>query len=599
MNTASLLLLIIAAAFFLQMPAHASEPVASATNTAAYQSGVAQEQLRLASLRLKQEMAALADEYRGYHAAAPEIAKLQSAIKSLDQVSALDMAHVVRTLMAASHNDNPTTVRDNLLTANTSQKSIQATLRNLADKLAQQADAATLQKRLEELAIRQSENLQATRRLAAQAASPNKPSEKAQLDVIHDLAMRNTEQHTLEKEIGSAMATLRKFAKAGDPASGKPLMASLATAESGKLEQQAKDASTSLEQAPAESSKHQQQVLDNLKTMASQLAEARTTEEQTRELADAIAELSQNEQSLADKSPKLDHRNQAQAQQGQQNVASRLDVLKDRVAKLSAKTAPETDHAIERSQNIADKLANPNFIRDPNNLALTADSQKDLAKQLAKISNALQQQADALAAADAPQPEPQPEMSAEEKAIQEAMAALLEAKANNALAGRQNDQKQDYQERLAMTREEMATAAQQVAQAGAEVAKNVDQSLKDAENHASLAADKQAPGHHLYHVNVNIDKALATLQEAANQLATADSKDQQPKDGQGLGVGTAGSGTGSGPGHGKGAYAGGRATSDAQRDALSLLKQEKSAPEYLPMVNQYITNLANENNPGH
>ena len=98
--------------------------------------------------------------------------------------------------------------------------------------------------------------------------------------------------------------------------------------------------------------------------MASQLAEARTAEEQTRELADAISELAQKEQTLAAKTPKLDQRNHQQAQQGQQDVASRLDVLKERVAKLSATAAPETNLALERAQRVADSLADPTFAND-------------------------------------------------------------------------------------------------------------------------------------------------------------------------------------------------------------------------------------------
>ena len=595
MNTASILI----TAICLQISAHAYETIPSTTNTTAYQNAVAQEELRLASQRLKQEMSTLADEYRGYHAAAPEVAKLQSVIDSLDHVSNLEMAQVVKALMTASHNDDPTSIRNDLVRVNASQKAIQATLRSLADKLSQQADAATLQKRLEELAVRQSANLHATRNLAASPPISNISSEKARMLTNEELSMRKTEQNTLGNEIGSAMETLRKSATTADPTAAKPLAATLATAEAGKLEQHAKDASNSLEQAPGESSKHQQQVLDNLKQMANQLAESRNAEEQARELADAISELSQKEQSLAAKTPKLDQRNQKQAQQGQQDVASRLDVLSQRVANLNSQAAPETNHALEQAQHLAHQLADPNFVSDANHLVLTSDTQKGLAAQLAKISNTLQQQADALAAASHPSQLTETSISPEEQAIQDAMAELLNAKADNALAGRQNDQKQDYQQRLAKSREEIAAANQKVAQAGLEVAKNVQQALHDAEGHAALAADKKEPGHNLYHVNVNIDKALATLQEAANQLATAETKDQIPQDAQGAGMGITGSGSGSGPGHGKGAYSGGRATSDALREALSLLKQEKVAPEYQLMVNQYMTNLADDTPPDH
>jgi hypothetical protein len=502
------------------------------------------------------------------------------------------MASVVRALAAASRNDNPTAVRGELVKVNTRQKDIQADLLSMANRLSQQADEATLQKRVEDLAVRQSENLRATRELVAMAAAPSKPSEAAQLDALEDLAMRKAEQTTLENEIAVAMETLRNIAKSADPATGKHLTQALVTAEAGKLEQQSKAAASSLESALLESATHQQQVFEDLKAMATTLAEARTAEEQTRELADAISELSQKEQALANKTPKLDGRNQRQARKGQQDVATRLDLLKERVAKLSEQAAPETAAALNRSQNIADKIADKEFVRDAKNLALTADAQKDLAGKLASVAEALQQQADALADANSPQATPEPEMSAEEKAIQEAMAQLLDAKANNALARRQNDQKQDFQERLAMARKGLAAAEQKASEAGAEVAQSVDQFLKDAESHAALAAAGKQAEHNLYHTNANVDKALAALQEAANQLATAD-KGQDPGEGNGDGKGSGGIGEGKGP-PANGRYTAGSVSGEAKRDALSLLKQDKAAPEYEAMVNQYIKNLADD-----
>lgn len=583
---------LIIAALCINFPALADDAI----QTRAYQSSVSQEQLRLSSQRLKQEMTALAAEYSGFSAAVPEVAKLKVAIESLDQVSEHEMARVVQGLVAASHNDDSTVRRGDLVKVNTQQKGIQANLLSLANRLSQQADEATLQKRLEDLAVRQSENLRATRELAAMATAANKHSEAAQLEAIEDLSMRKAEQATLEKEIAVALETLRKIVKTADPATGKHLRETLAAAEVGKLEQHASVASSSIENALPESATHQQQVFEKLKTMATTMAEARTAEEQTRELASAISELSQKERALANKTPKLDGRNQKQARKGQQDIATRLDLMKERVAKLSAQAAPDADTALTRSQNIADKIADNDFIRDASNLALTADAQKELAAKLASVSETLQQQADALAAASSPPPPPEPEMSAEEKAIQEAMAALLEAKANNDLAGRQNDQKQDYQERLAMTRAELAAAKAKAAEAGAQVAQSVDQTLKDAEGHAALAADRKQPGHNLYHVNVNVVKALAALQEAANQLATAD-KDQVPSSSEGKGKGSGGIGEGKGPPAGK-LFTAGSVSGEAQRDALSLLKQDKAAPDYQSMVNQYIKNLADDNTSG-
>jgi hypothetical protein len=120
----------------------------------------------------------------------------------------------------------------------------------------------------------------------------------------------------------------------------------------------------------------------------------------------------------------------------------------------------------------------------------------------------------------------------------------------------------------------------------------VDQFFKDAQGHAALAAEGKQAEHNLYHTNANVDKALAALQEAANQLATADQGDE-PGSGEGTGKGSGGKGEGSGPPAGK-LFIAGSVSGEAQREALSLLKQDKAAPEYEPMVNQYIKNLADD-----
>jgi hypothetical protein len=76
------------------------------------------------------------------------------------------------------------------------------------------------------------------------------------------------------------------------------------------------------------------------------------------------------------------------------------------------------------------------------------------------------------------------------------------------------------------------------------------------------------------------------LQDAANELAAQQAG--EGTDGQGEGIKSTPSPKG-GP-----VYSNLAAASDAQRDALTLLKQEKTAPDFIPMVNQYIKNLAEE-----
>jgi hypothetical protein len=573
---------LIAAALGFHLPAAADD----ATRTAAYQSSVSQEQLRSASQRLKQEMVALAEEFGACRSAASEVAGLQAAIDSFDRLSDREMTEVVQSLATASRSADEATARGELVRANSRLKVIQSTLRSLADQLASQAGIATLQKRLEDLALRQSENMRATRELAAMAVS-NDPSEPGRLEATEYLSMRKSEQQALEKEIGLAMETLRKVGESADPAFGKHL--AIATAGARNLGQRTKAASNSLESSLSESADRQQEIYEALKTMASAMAGCRVEEERIRELADAVSELSQQERRLAAMTPRLDGRNRKQARAGQQEIATRLDLLKDRIAMLSERSVPETGAAIARSQNIADKIADPGYVKDARNLAIAAGAQRDLAVKLAVIGETLHQQADALAHLD---PLPETQMSAEEKAVQDVMESLLDAKENNAIARHQNDHNQNFQETLAMARKDLAGAKQRVPQAGAEVAQGVDRFLEDAESHAAIAATGKEPEHNLYHVNANVDKALAVLQEAANKLATA-GKFPAQGDGQGKGNSSGGIREGAGPRpHGR--YAAGSASGNSRRDALTLLKQEKAAPDYESMVIQYIENLAED-----
>ena len=79
---------------------------------------------------------------------------------------------------------------------------------------------------------------------------------------------------------------------------------------------------------------------------------------------------------------------------------------------------------------------------------------------------------------------------------------------------------------------------------------------------------------------------MSRLQEAAIELAAKEANEQGDKLGENI---THSGSQGGGP-----VYSALSNASDARRDALSLLKQEKTAPEFATMVNQYIKNLAEE-----
>ena len=598
------------------LPATAQQ---SAENTTAYRASVSQNELQGATARTKEDLAAIAREYQRYAIATIEVAKLNESITTLDQLSARDMPGVVHLLLDASHATDAATARGNLTQANGDQKAIQTRLRALADQLALYTDQAAMQKRIEDLAVRQAANLRATRDLtkllaqldltqqqlaqevAAAPANPPRPDRnnreamRAQelatrkQNLLGDFTRRKLEQVAMEQETRLALDALARVAADPMAPAATHFTQALEVATMAKLTEHSRQASSAMAGDIPRASVEQQAVLTTLQEMIASLDGAKSDEERLRDLATQLADLALNEDGLAARTPRLWGDQKTRATQDQLAVADRLEVLQDRIRTLNAETASHAAAAATKAGDLGEQLKPEHFTDDIPLVAKTADSQKTLAQDLSAMSKTLEQQANELAAKNAPKagPPSQPApLSPEAAAIQAAMQQLVDARINVELAGRQDDAHTDFQPRLAQGRENLAEATKQALAAGPSVGENVHKALAEADRLAQLAADGKVVGHNLYHTRANINDALAGLQEAAAQLAAKEARGQGDKMGESV---THSGSQGGGP-----IYSALSNASDAQRDALSLLKQEKTAPEFESMVNQYIKSLAEE-----
>ena len=294
------------------------------------------------------------------------------------------------------------------------------------------------------------------------------------------------------------------------------------------------------------------------------------------------------ENGLANRTPGIWGEQKNRSMHDQFSIGDRLEVLQDRMKSLNAENSAKTASASSRAGELGEALKDENFHDNVPLVSSTADGQKQLAKDLTAMSEALQAQANQLAAnaSGSGQQAQEPQLSPEAAAIQEAMKQLVDARINVELARRQNREKLDSKSRIEQARKNLASGTEEAKKAGEAVGQEVHQALAEADQFSQLAASGDKVEHYLYHTNEKINVALAGLQEAAIKLAA---QEQQQQQGQGGESPFAAATKAGGP-----IFSNLAEASDAQRDALSLLKQEKTAPEYETMVNQYIKNLAEE-----
>ncbi|WP_035613199.1 hypothetical protein [Haloferula sp. BvORR071] len=554
----------------LAVPAHAEPAKGKAS---AYQGSVAQEQLRLATAELETQLAEIATEYGQYRAAEKEVAQVHRGIQTLQDVTSRQMPEVSALLLAASRSNSTDQLQDGLRSADERQKQIQVKLREVADQLSRQAAAGAMRERLEQLLNRQTTNLRKTLDLA----------KDGQVD-SHQLAARKTEQANLEQEIKLATESLRQLAQGSEVA--PELKSASSTAEQAGLENQAKEAAGALDANLADAAAKQQSVRDTLQSMTAALDAARPPEERAWELAAEMAQLAAKEQENSNKTRGTVDPEQAKDRRSEQSeVTDKLDAMQPRVAALDPALGEQMQQANATSRDLAEQSTKEAFSSNPQFREQQAKSQRDFSQQLAAMGTKLQEKA--MAAQNA---EMMANMSPQEQALRDAINKLTEARAQSDDAYKAARDEKAFAEPLTQTDAGVAAARAALQQAaGPEIEAAVKKDLNDVQER-SIEARKGRAEHHIYRIREGIDRSLASLQNIMNQMALANMDQQQPGESTGQGEGEGG--LGKAAGKGGPVFNATAAASKAQRDAVSLLQQEKVAPEYEPMVKEYIKKLA-------
>lgn len=575
--------------------ATAAEPSSSA-RSAAYQGGVSQEQLRVASGRLREELAQLAETYAKYPGAAGDVDILRKTVAELEKLSNQDMAGVAKVLMDASRAMDATAVQGGISEASGGQKNIQIALRALADKLARQSDLTAMHKRLEALAIRQHVNLEGTKQLAT--LSPT--FQKLPARMRDDHRARKDEQAALGKEATLAVEALDKLAADTQSETAAVFKQAADTARSRQLQAHADDANLGIDLDYAGTNGNQEQVLETLKAMIANLDAAKPAEQLTREMAAEMEELARKQEQLAQQTPRMNGNEQEQAAKEQKEIAAKLDIMEERIAKEDPQAATRTEQASNEASHAATELSDDRMRREADRIARTADQQNRVADEIEKIAEELDKKAEAMAAnnqdqnqnqaegQDPQQQQADAEESAASEAISEAMDKMQEAKTDLEIAQLQASRQQDSGEKAKSAMEKMDQAAQEMQNAG-QGDSQAGKDLESAEKHAEQASQGQNPGQNLSQSGRKLAQAMSSLRNSMNQMAAKGTPSNQ----RGKGLAEGGMGGNADSGNLTRTDARGKA-SEGQRDALTLQQQDKVAPAYETAVNQYLKNLAED-----
>lgn len=590
---------------WLPAASHAQD---AAARTNAYRAGVSQSTLAGNASRVKDDLSSLIRDYERYDIAAMEIARLKESVAALQQLSGRDMPDAAKWLMLSAQENSG----GNLTKAAALQKEIQTKLRSLSDELGRYSDQAAMQIRIEELAVRQLANQRATRQAADRlaefgltlqqlenevAALPEYPERPARedeegrrvfeenrrkLEFWNDWSRQKYEQNALDRETHLAVEAMFKVADDPLAPAAAHFKQAIAAARSGQFQEHTTAATSAMDKDPRAAATEQQAVMDSFHAMIASLDAASSDEERLRDMSTQFTDLSAKENGIANRTPRMWGEQKNRATQDQFSIGDRLEILQNRLRALNPNASAKSRDAGLKANDLATPMRSENFTDDIPLVSRTADGQKALAKDLAEMGETLEKQAEKLSAAgqSAPQPEA---ISPEAAAIQDAMRELVDSRINVELATRQNSEKLDFQPRLEQGRRNLASGTQRARDAGPVVGEEVHKALAEADALAQRAANNDKTNHNLFHTRRLINEALTGLQEAAIKLAAQEEQKQQQDGGGNTTM------KGGGP-----VIASQGERSDAQRDALSLLKQEKTAPEFETMVRQYIKNLAEE-----
>jgi hypothetical protein len=596
-----------------------AEDKAPDVKTDAYRTSLSQEQLRSDTTRVKAELGALLEEYGQYRAAAPELAKLKDVAGELDLLQDQDMRAVVQILREASRLESAETARTKVVEASVEQKTIQTRLQELADRLSLQKAQAAMRERLESLALRQAANLRQTQRVADTGSTPH----DVKWDAHETAPLAQAEQKAISAEVAMVSDSLKYLAATEDPKAAKAFSAALAKVDEAQLKAKAQDADRKMSDNFQQAADTEKQILGGLKTAIATLDAERSKEERDREMAEKLSGLAEKEKALTQATTQAWSNSQNDIRHDQEAISDQAELAQAVLQQLNGQAAATVSEAHQTSEDLVKELNKNGLFDHVDSVAKATDSQTAVARKLEAASDLLQKEATELAkqnpssqgqnASSQAANSPADKQAAEDAGKMREMAGQLEsARQGMQMANRQIQQKGDQND----TRTRLDRAAQELHQAEARAQSMGEALPKDVGEHISKASEqnnlsregigKGDPSQQeqsrwkLDEAQREVDRALASLQNAANQMALQQQQQQRAENakqaskpmGNDRSIGGKVTGNVSNTDLANTDIIAGGKRDSGQREALSLLQQEKAPAEYEEMVQQYIRNLA-------
>lgn len=523
--------------------AQAQVPAANSSDLqqTAYQNSVAEENLRKEAEKIRAQVTALLDELKVNGLPADNITALTQASANLSTLSSQDMQKVINALQAASIAAEQQQQKQSLLTAYQGQKEISVKLKTLADGIASAYSRNGMSDLLKGLILRQTTNIRKTQGLhSSETPSGLSDEEKNQYAIVL------TEQSTIGLEVNLLIKVGQKkpqkiadgeTSDANDSANYTRLKEiaeiALQSTQNGPLAQAATK-QTALRDSLADMLRTAQSAMDasaRIEQAKNQLAQIQSEQ---KELSENAQKPNANKKNLADQQSHIQDRTAA-AQSLLQTLnpaaGEQMKAAQQAMEKSTASIAESPGHAQEAQKDAADKLDAAQKLLDQQLADARSQQNKTPAEKLADLQK-LQSAITATQQALQNKGDNSKQTETVSKLAQQALTQNAAAADNLNAAAKQ----------LEKTDQNAKPATQSLAQAAAEVQKQVDtltpvaqayqsaeQARKDLQQTQQQVADAKAEMQ-----KGNMANAASQLLATQNKLNTLDASKLPPEAKQAL-----------------------------------------------------------------
>lgn len=386
--------------FLVSLSLAPAMPVAAETGlqTSAYRNSIAQDEIRQQAEEVRGQLAVLLEDIQQNQLNTPEFAQTRDAITRLSTLEDKQILPLIQMLREAGTMEKETEVQGQLVEASKEQKQVTVLLKTLSDTLNLHKDQASMQQRLEQLALRQTTNLRQTRDVAA----AKRPRDKLPAELAALAAVAQAEQTALKTELDLARSALERVV-AAVPEAQKPAFAAAleelnrsgaaALAEATAADLQAGDFARAAEAG--------QKLRDALQSAAVSFRSAMPADERTRALADRVQRLSEKQKALGEATEKAASSSRQELREEQRKLSDELAVVQKELQNLNAAAATETREAAKVMENAAKDLGGDKELKPEARKAVAA-VQEEAARKLAAAGAELGKAAEKLAQTEVP-----------------------------------------------------------------------------------------------------------------------------------------------------------------------------------------------------